>query len=194
MVKLKKAKEPRQPRLLAVVGVQDHGHSIQLGDLAHMKRTRHGARNAGGIIRVVSGLARQELATTLGEGDHHRATSLLGRLHASVHGAGAHHIHTGDGELVLLATHGASSAKQQKQSLSLLKRPPQNALLLGVVQQIHQGLASDHSGLHRGGHLGEGLLCHRGALAHHLAAPRLARTARLGTAHCNARGTQRQQT
>ena len=45
----------------------------------------------------------------------HRATGLFGGLHAGVHGRAADHVDAGDGELVLL----------------------------GVVQQVHQGLTSD---------------------------------------------------
>mmetsp|Transcript_86876 Transcript_86876/g.137796 ORF Transcript_86876/g.137796 Transcript_86876/m.137796 type:complete len:403 (+) Transcript_86876:277-1485(+) len=130
--------EPWQPGLLAVVGVQDHWHAIQLGHLTHMERPCHGARDAGGVVRVVRCLASQELPAATAEGDHHGATGLLGGLHAGIHGGTANHVDARDGELVLL----------------------------GVVQQVHQGLTGDHSRLHRGGHLGEDLLGH--SLTHHL--------------------------
>ena len=141
LVGLHEAIEPRQPGFLAVVGVEDHRHPVELGHLAHVEGASHGARDAGCIIGVVGGLASNELAASAREGDHDGSACLLGGFHARIDGAGCNHVHSWDGELVLL----------------------------GVVQQVHQRLAGDDPRLHGCWHLGESLLSHSSGLAHHLA-------------------------
>mmetsp|Transcript_15328 Transcript_15328/g.28928 ORF Transcript_15328/g.28928 Transcript_15328/m.28928 type:complete len:306 (+) Transcript_15328:496-1413(+) len=141
LVGLHESIEPGQPGLLAVISVEDHRNAVELGDLAHMEGTSHSAGDAGSIISVVRGLTCNELATTTGEGDHDGSTSLLGCLHASIHRAAAHHVDSWNGELVLL----------------------------GIVQQVHQSLASDNARLHGRWHLGESLLSHRSGLPDNLA-------------------------
>ena len=101
-----------------------------------------------------------------GEGDHHRAASLLGCFHASIHWAGAHNVDARDGELVLLC----------------------------VVEQVNQGLASHNSWLHGSRHLGEDLLCHGSGLAHHLGTACCALSDLCGRRDCHAGNTQGQST
>jgi len=96
------AVEPRQPRAHAVVGVQDDGHAVQLGDLTRVERTRNGASDARSVIVVVRRLAGHELATTARELDDHRTTVLGSRLQARVDRARGDHVDSRDGVLVLL--------------------------------------------------------------------------------------------
>mmetsp|Transcript_60920 Transcript_60920/g.98647 ORF Transcript_60920/g.98647 Transcript_60920/m.98647 type:complete len:201 (+) Transcript_60920:1211-1813(+) len=126
-----------------------------------MQRTSHGACNASSIVGVVCRFAGNELAAALGEGDHDRTAGNFSCLQACVDGIGSHNVHSWNRELVLL----------------------------GVVQQVHQRLACDHTWLHGGRHLREDLLSHRSGLAHHLGTA-LAALAHLG---CCREGTGRAQ-
>mmetsp|Transcript_19029 Transcript_19029/g.48815 ORF Transcript_19029/g.48815 Transcript_19029/m.48815 type:complete len:310 (+) Transcript_19029:456-1385(+) len=147
LVGLHQAIEPRQPRLLAVVRVQDHRHTVELRHGTHVQRTRDSAGNAGLVVTVVRGLASDELAAALGEGHHDGAAGLLRSLHARVDGAGAHDVHARDCE----------------------------ALLLGIAEQVHKRLASHDASLHGGRQVLEAsLLRHRRRTARHLGALRRA--------------------
>mmetsp|Transcript_52710 Transcript_52710/g.136499 ORF Transcript_52710/g.136499 Transcript_52710/m.136499 type:complete len:402 (+) Transcript_52710:396-1601(+) len=122
LVSLNQAVEPRQPRAHAVVRVEDDRDAVELGDLTHVEGTRDGAGNAGGIISVVGTLASVELATAARELDDHGATVLLGGLEAARDGARGDNIDGRDGV----------------------------AVLLRVLQQVHQRLAGNDARLDRG--------------------------------------------
>mmetsp|Transcript_43146 Transcript_43146/g.73361 ORF Transcript_43146/g.73361 Transcript_43146/m.73361 type:complete len:413 (+) Transcript_43146:320-1558(+) len=114
--------EPRQPRLAAVVRVEDHGHAVKLGHLANVQSTRDCAGNGGRVVRVVGGLARNEGAAAAGEGDHDGAAGEFGRLHARVDRVGADDVHAGHGK----------------------------SLVFGVVEEVAEGRARHHARLDGG--------------------------------------------
>ena len=122
LVGLEQAVEPGQPVAHAVVRVEDDGHPVQLRELAHLERARDAARD-GRLVRLARGhgLAREELAAAAGELDDHGAAELGGRLHARVDAARRHGVHGRDRE----------------------------ALLLGVGEEVDEGLAGHDAGLDR---------------------------------------------
>mmetsp|Transcript_55777 Transcript_55777/g.102241 ORF Transcript_55777/g.102241 Transcript_55777/m.102241 type:complete len:249 (-) Transcript_55777:23-769(-) len=94
--------EPRQPALLTVIGVKDHGHAVELCNLTHVQGTGNGASNCCSIICIVSSFAGNELTTTPGESDDDGTTVLLSSLHARVDGICTNDVRTWDRKLVLL--------------------------------------------------------------------------------------------
>mmetsp|Transcript_27557 Transcript_27557/g.64256 ORF Transcript_27557/g.64256 Transcript_27557/m.64256 type:complete len:270 (+) Transcript_27557:966-1775(+) len=93
-----------------------------------MHCSRHAPRDGSCVVFVGSGLPRNEPPTTVGESDHDGTSGLLCPLHAGIDGTGAHIVHPWDGKPVLL----------------------------GVIEQVDQGLAGHNARLHGGRHLGEG--------------------------------------
>mmetsp|Transcript_8381 Transcript_8381/g.24160 ORF Transcript_8381/g.24160 Transcript_8381/m.24160 type:complete len:403 (+) Transcript_8381:469-1677(+) len=125
LIGVEKTIKPGKPGLLAVIRVQDHGHAVELGDGTHVKGAGHAASDGGSVHIITGGLASVELATTAGELHDHGTAELLGGLKAGRDGARGHHVHRGDGELVVL----------------------------GVLEQVLEGLASHDTRLHGSGEL-----------------------------------------
>lgn len=127
---LHEAVHPGQPCLLAMVRVEDDGNSVQFGDFMHVLGSSDTSSNGGLVVRVVDGLSSHELTSTLGEGHHDGSLVKHCSFHASVDGVCSHDVYSG---------HGKSN-------------------LLGVVQQIDEGLSGHDTGLDRSRELGKSLV------------------------------------
>mmetsp|Transcript_9708 Transcript_9708/g.27207 ORF Transcript_9708/g.27207 Transcript_9708/m.27207 type:complete len:432 (-) Transcript_9708:11-1306(-) len=125
----KEAVDPGKPGLLAMVGVEDDGDTVERGDLVDMLGGGNGTGDGGAVVGVVEGLAGDELSATLGEGDHDGTAVLGGGLHAGVDGVGADDVDSGDGP----------------------------ASVLGGIEKVDEGITGHDTGLDGGGKLGEGL-------------------------------------
>mmetsp|Transcript_24332 Transcript_24332/g.75114 ORF Transcript_24332/g.75114 Transcript_24332/m.75114 type:complete len:425 (-) Transcript_24332:155-1429(-) len=124
LVLLQQPVEPRQPVPHAVVRVQNHRHSVQLGQLSHLQRARHAPRHRRLVHQVPRRhrLPRHELPAATAELDDHGSAELGGGLEARVDAAGGDGVDGGDGE----------------------------AGVLGVREKIHQSLSGDDPRLHCG--------------------------------------------
>mmetsp|Transcript_26770 Transcript_26770/g.56048 ORF Transcript_26770/g.56048 Transcript_26770/m.56048 type:complete len:442 (+) Transcript_26770:87-1412(+) len=124
-----KTVHPWQPSLLAMVSVQNDGHTVKFGDLTHVKGSGDGSSNGGLIVGVVSGLSGNELTTSLGESDHDGSSVLGGGFHTGVDGVGSNNVDSGNGV----------------------------SLGLGISQKIDKSSSSDNTRLDGSRKLGESL-------------------------------------
>jgi hypothetical protein len=124
-----KAVDPRKPRLLAMVRVKDHRHTVKLGNLVYMLGTGDATSNRSLVVGVVKGLSGNELSASLGKGNHDGSSILGSSLHARIDGVGSDNVDSWDGISVLL----------------------------GVVEEVDEGLASNDAGLDRSRELSESL-------------------------------------
>ena len=129
LVGSKETIHPRQPGLLAMVGVKNDGDVVKLGNLTDVLGSSNASSNAGGIIGVVGGLSGNELTSSLGESDHDGASVNLGGFHTGIDRVGSNNIDSGDSE----------------------------TLLLGVVKKVNKSRSGDNTRLDRGRKLGESL-------------------------------------
>ena len=125
---------PRQPRLLAVVRVEDDGDIVQGSDLAHVLGGRNGSGNGGLVGSVVGRLSGNELTSSLGESYHDGSAVLLRGFHAGIDRVSSDDVDSGDCE----------------------------SDLLGVVQKINQRLSGHDTRLNGSGELGESLGGYKG--------------------------------
>jgi len=84
LVGSEEAVHPWQPSLLAVVCMQDHGNTIELGYLSDVECPSDTSSDGSSVVGVVCGLACDELAAAFGERDHDGTSILLGGLHTGV--------------------------------------------------------------------------------------------------------------
>ena len=103
LVSLEEAVEPGEERLGAVVGVEDDGDTVELGEGAHVEGTRDAAHDGSLLVSLVlPALAGVVDAAAVGELDDHGRVGNLGRLEARVGHGGHGAVHGGDGVAVLL--------------------------------------------------------------------------------------------
>ena len=115
----KETVHPWQPGLLAVVGVENNGDSVELGNLTNVLGSGNASSNGGFVVGVLERLSGNELTSSLGESDHD-GTSVLGSgFHAGVDGVGSNNVDSWDGI----------------------------SLLLGVLEKVDEGLSGDDTRL-----------------------------------------------
>mmetsp|Transcript_9915 Transcript_9915/g.23855 ORF Transcript_9915/g.23855 Transcript_9915/m.23855 type:complete len:419 (+) Transcript_9915:316-1572(+) len=122
LVRVEKTVEPPQPRLHAVVGVEDHGDAVEGGHSAHVEGGGDAAGDGRGIVFVVGGLACDELPAAARELDDDRRFVDLRSLEARGDSRGGDNVDGGDGVLVRL----------------------------GVLEQVEERLAGNDARLDRG--------------------------------------------
>jgi hypothetical protein len=122
--------DPGKPRLLAVIGVENNGDAVELGNLVNVLGTSDGSGNGGLVLTVGERLSSNELSTSLREGDHDGASVLGSGLHTGVDGVGSNNVDSGDGI----------------------------ALGLSGIEKVNESLSSDNSGLDGSRKLGKGLM------------------------------------
>jgi len=119
LVGLEEAIEPGEEALGAVVGVEDDGDAVELGEGADVEGTGDAAHDGGLLVLLVlPALAGVVGTAAVGELDDHGGVGLLGRLEARVGHGGHGAVDGGDGvavldgvvddSLVVLAGHDAS--------------------------------------------------------------------------------------
>jgi hypothetical protein len=102
LVRLEEAVEPGEERLGAVVGVENDGHAVKLGERAHVESARDAAHDRGLLVRLVlEALTGVVDAATVGELDDHGGVGLLRRLEARVDDGAHRAVHRRDGVPVL---------------------------------------------------------------------------------------------
>ena len=93
----KESIDPRKPRLLAVVGVENNRDTVKLGNLVNVLGSSNGSGDGGLVSIVGEGLSGNELSSTLREGDHDGSSVLSGGLHAGVDTVGTNNVDSRDG-------------------------------------------------------------------------------------------------
>mmetsp|Transcript_35808 Transcript_35808/g.66704 ORF Transcript_35808/g.66704 Transcript_35808/m.66704 type:complete len:373 (+) Transcript_35808:485-1603(+) len=121
LIRFQEAIKPWKQTFCAVVRVQDDGDAVLFGNSTHVVRTRNSTSYGRMKLLVVQALPGIELRAARGELDHDRRVHLSGCLDAGVDGRGRHTVHCRNCV----------------------------AVLLGMVQQVDQGLARHNSWVHR---------------------------------------------
>lgn len=120
---------PRQPGLLAMVGMENNRDAIKGGNLAHVLGTSNTSSDGCPVVGVVNSLSGNELPAALGEGDHDGSTILSSSLDTGIDRVSSNNVDSRDGE----------------------------SDLLGSIKEIKKGRSRDNTGLNRGRELGESL-------------------------------------
>lgn len=125
----KESIDPREPRLLAMVGVEYNRDIVKLGNLVNVLGSSNGSGDGGLVSIVGEGLSGNELSSSLGKGDHDGSSVLSGGLHAGVDAVGTNNVDSRDG-----VSCGIRQKMSECQQNGIGKKV--RALLL-AVEQLH---------------------------------------------------------